>query len=360
MEVAMFKKQTMSITEAQKSTELCFSDVSFQKDAFGGESFEYYNPINKINKSNELLKSFAKKAEEIHKATIDTQTGGARTYAGTTFVPVYPDPNVVNRTIRETPLRAMTPRRAIRGLSYDYNALTAKGDPVWANENGVIDEQDDTYSPISVRVKFCYQKGSVSGPVIAATQGFINPEQLDLSVKTQSMIEEEENILINGDASTYPQEPNGLIKLITTNTTNKSGALPTLANLRTEIATSFNNNGKIGVAVTDISTHNHIKSLLLSIQMQPKDPKEGELGFGIEDAFRFDGVLYIRNKFMPTTASAKRILFLDMRYIFFAVLQEMTYEIKYNENDNYPYLLKSYYAIVNTFEGASTQMYGIL
>ena len=63
---------------------------------------------------------------------------------------------------------------------------------------------------------------------------------------------------------------------------------------------------------------------------------------------------------MPTTASAKRILFLDMRYIFFAVLQEMTYEIKYNENDNYPYLLKEYITIVNTYEGASTQLYGIL
>jgi hypothetical protein len=359
IEKAYFRKGNLTETEASSASQMTFSEVNITKDAFGGESFEYYNLSTGVNKSVELQTAFAKKAT-INKATIDTQTGGARTYAGTTFVPVYPDPNIVNRTIRETPLRAMTPRRAIKGLSYDYNALTAKGDPVWGNENGAIPEIDDTYVPVSVRVKYMYQKGSISGPVIAGAAGFVNPQQLDLSVKTQSMVEEEENILINGDTSTVPQEPNGLIKLITTNTTNLSGVLPTLAGIRAETATSFNNNGVVSVGVTDVSTHNHIKGLLLAIQMQPKDPKEGELGFGIEDAFRFDGVLYIRNKFMPRTASAKRILFLDMRYIFFAVLQEMTYEIKYNENDNYPYLLKEYLTIVNTFEGASTQMYGIL
>lgn len=358
---AMFKSaDNMTSDEASNSYDMTFKGISIQRDAFGGQSYEYYNPIVGVNKSKELKENFVKHAKTINKATIDTQTGGARTYAGTTFVPVYPDPEIVNRTIRETPLRAMTPRRAIKGLSYDYNALTAKGSPVWGFENGAIPEVDDTYSPVSVRVKYLYNKGAISGPVIAGANGFVDPNQVDLSVKTQAMMEEEENVLINGDTSTYPNEPNGLIKLITTNTTDKSGELPTLANLRTETATSYNNNGNVTVAVTDVTTHNHIKGLLLSIQMQIKEPMEGELGFGIQDAFRFDGVLYIRNKFMPRTASSKRILFLDMRYIFFAVLQEMTYEIKYNENDNYPYLLKEYITVVNTFEGASTQMYGIL
>ena len=63
---------------------------------------------------------------------------------------------------------------------------------------------------------------------------------------------------------------------------------------------------------------------------------------------------------LRTTGSGKRILFLDMRYIFVAVLQDLTYEEKYNENDNYPYLLKEYLTFVNTFEAASSQIYGIL
>ena len=67
----------------------------------------------------------------LRKASIDTQTGGAGT-AGTALVPVYPDPNIVNRTIRQTPLRNMVPRRAVRGLTYDYIPLTAKGGAFWA------------------------------------------------------------------------------------------------------------------------------------------------------------------------------------------------------------------------------------
>jgi len=43
-----------------------------------------------------------------------------------------------------------------------------------------------------------------------------------------------------------------------------------------------------------------------------------------------------------------------------AVLQDMTYEEKASENDTYVYILKEYITPVLTFEGACTQMYGIL
>jgi len=335
--------------DVQRSFEDSFGEtLKISKDEFGGESVEYLNPWNKTNKLG-LIKS-----NMVQKASIDTQTGGVGT-AGTALIPVYVDPSIVDRTIRMTPLRNLLPRRAIRGQTYDYIPLTAKGGAAWYAENAAISDQIDTYDRVSVAVKFLYAKGRVSGPAIASMRGFIDPTQLDLSVKTASIMEAEEDAIINGDSSTNPEEPNGLIQTITTNTTSVSG-LPTLAQIRAEFATSFNANGNVTLAVTDASTHNYIKGLLLDVQRQVSNPSMDMLGFGIPGAFEFDGVLFIRDRFMPTGASVKRILFLDTRYIFMAVLQDLTYEEKASENDSTVYILKEYVTFVNTFEAAHTQM----
>ena len=332
-----------------------FDPGNIDKDNFGGMSKLYYDPLNKVDKRMDIAK---RTFETLSKASIDSQTGGAGT-AGTALVPVYPDPNIVNRTIRQTPLRNITPRRAIRGLTYDYIPLTAKGGAFWAAENGALAEVTDTYDRISIAVKFLYAKGLISGPAIAGMRGFIDPTQLDLGVKTDSIYEAEEDALINGDATTSPLEPSGMIKLITTNTTNLSGGNPTLPGIRAEIATTFNAKGFPTIAVTDATTHNYVKGLLLDIQRQVTNPSMGILGFGIPDAFEFDQLMFIKDIFMPTTANAKRILYLDMRYIFFGVLQDLTYEEKYTDQDGFVYLLKEYLTVVNTFEAASSQMYGI-
>lgn len=337
-----------------------FDAGNIDKDGFGGYSKEYYNPFSRVDKRMEIAKRSydAQKAMGINKASIDSQTGGAGT-AGTALVPVYPDPNIVNRTIRMTPLRNMTPRRAVRGLTYDYIPLTAKGGAFWAAEGGALNEVVDTYERVSVPIKFLYAKGLISGPAIAGMRGFIDPAQLDLGVKTDSIYEAEEDALINGDASTSPLEPSGMIKLISTNTTDRSGGNVTLPLIRAEIATTFNALGFPTLAITDATTHNYVKGLLLDIQRQVSNPSEGILGFGIPDAFEFDQLMFIKDVFMPTGASAKRILFLDMRYIFFGVLQDLTYEEKYTDQDGFVYLLKEYLTVVNTFEAASSQMYGI-
>ena len=112
--------------------------------------------------------------------------------------------------------------------------------------------------------------------------------------------------------------------------------------------------------VTDATTHNWMKGLLLDIQRNVERVDAGMLGFGIPDAFMFDGVVFIRDKFMPTTSGSKRMLFIDMRYWFLAVLQDLTYEEKASENDTFVYMLKTYQTPVLTHEAACTQIYGIL
>jgi len=342
---AMFKSY-----ESDFSVDKCrsrFDAGHIGKDNFSGFSKEYYNPFTKVD--NRM---------SIAKASIDTQTGGAGT-AGTALVPVYPDPNVVDRTVRATPLRNMLPRRAVKGLTYDYIPLTAKGGAFWAAENAALSVVVDTFSRVSVPIKFLYAKGLVSGPAVAAMRGFIDPAQLDLSVKTESIYEAEEDFIINGDATTNPEEPDGLIQLISTNTTDRAGGNVSLALFRAELATTFNANGNVSLAVMDASTHNYLKGLLLDLQRQVTNPSQAVLGFGIPDAFEFDGVMCIRDRFMPTAANSKRILFLDMRYVFLAVLQDLTYEEKNTDQDGFVYLLKEYLALAVTFEASCSMMYGL-
>jgi HK97 family phage major capsid protein len=346
-----FDTMSLSGDEAHSRFNKVFADLEVSKDEFGGSSKEYLNPWTQKDLRPEI------KEKMLQKQSIDTQTGGAGT-AGTALIPVYVDPAVVDRTDRMTPLTDLLPRRAVKGLTYDYIPLTAKNGAAFALEDQAIADQEDTYDRVSVNMKYLYAKGRITGQARAAMQGFIDPNALDLRVKVKSIKEAEEDAIINGDASTNPEEFDGLIQLITTNTTNKSSASVTLANIRAELATTFNANGMVTLAVTDASTLNYIKGLLLDIQRQPAPPAEN-LPFGIPGSFEFDGVTFIRDRYMPTTSGSRRILFLDMRYVFMALLQDVTYEELAQTADSYPYMLKEYLALVLTFEASCSQIYGI-
>jgi hypothetical protein len=352
MEV-MFKAMDLTEVDAVERFDKVFDGIKLKGvDEYGcTASFEYFNPWNKIDHRAEI------KEKMLQKQSIDTQTGGVGT-AGTALIPVYVDSAIVDRTDRMTPLTDMLPRRAVRGLTYDYIPLTAKGGASFELEDAPMIVQVDTYDRQSVSMRYLYAVGRITGPAIAGMRGFIDANALDLRVKVKSMKEAEENAIINGDASTYVTEFNGLIQSITTNTTNLSSAAVQLSHIRAELATTFNANGMVTLAVTDASTHNAIKNLLQDIQRQPAPPAEG-LPFGIPGAFSFDGVDFIKDRYMPTTSGSRRILLLDMRYIFLAVLQDVTYEELAKETDGNKYMLKEYFALVMTFEASSSQIYGI-
>ena len=335
------------------------ADVAF-KQSFGNAVTNgevYYNPWVKVDKRAEIGKALMK--EKIEKApSLSTTTGGAGT-AGYALIPIYVDPEIVDRTRYLTPLVELIPRRAVRGTTYDYNVITAKGGASWKLEDASLADDVDTYDRVSVSIKYGYSTGRVTGPSIAGMAGYQDALSLDLSVKTVALKELEEDTIINGDVDTYATEYDGLINIIATNTTNKSGAAVTLANIRTELATTFNAFGMVNLCVTDAATHNYIKGLLMDFQRIVEVPKE-ELPFGIPGSFLFDGVPFIKSQYMPTSSSSRRILFLDTRYIFMAVLQDVTYEELAKTNDSNKYMLKVYEALVVTFEGCMSQIYGIL
>ena len=289
--------------------------------------------------------------------SIDTTSGGTVTMYG--LQPAFVDPTIVDRTIRETPLVRLLPRRASRSLKYVYNVISAKGGAKWMKDDAALSVQSDTRSTSYVDMKFLYAVGRVTNPALAgANASYINLFGEDVRVKMASMNEALENEIINGDTTSDANGFNGLIASITTNTTDNSGAEITIEQMRDDFNTSFEANGLIDLVVTDGRTLNYVKGLLQDyLRFYGKIPEN--MDFGIPDAFYFDGALYIKDRYMPTTAASRRMLFLDSRYVFLAVLQDLTYQEMGVVDDSRKYFLKWYGSLVVNFEGAMVMRYGL-
>lgn len=316
----------------------------------------YYDPWNGIDKRSEL----GKKLIDLRKASIDTGTGGAGT-AGFAMIPVFVMPQTIDRTRALTPIVELIPRLSNRGMTHDYNALTAKGGANFRIEDAALPEDTDTYDRETISMKYGYSVGRVTGPAIAGWRSWPDRGDAlsqDLVVKVRALRELEENTIINGDNGTNPQEFDGFIQLISTNATNLSSTPVTLADIRAEFATTFNAFGLPTLCVTDANTHEYIKGLLHAYLRQPAQPTEG-MPFGIPGAFYYSQANFIKSQYMPTSSNSRRILFLDLNWIYMAVLQDVTYQELANTNDSNKYMLKVYEALILTYEGACSQIYGI-
>ena len=186
---------------------------------------------------------------------------------------------------------------------------------------------------------------------MVSSEGFINLMAEDIRSKTDSMNKLLENTIINGDASTNTLEFTGLLASITSHAPSSAGAALTIDNVRTDLTTAFEANGMIDLCVMDGSTFNSFKGLLMDFQRNVERPGP-TMDFGIPDAFTFDGVLFIKDRYMPTTAGSRQVMYLDTRYVFLAVLQDYTYEELSKNNDSDSYMIKWYGALVVTFESA--------
>jgi len=340
----MFARQSLSNAEAEYAFEKVFGAAGIANES------TYYDPIRGIDKRAQIGKRLLEKAPSM-------STTSGSTYTGYSMLPPFVDPSIVDRTVRETPLVKLVPRRAVRGRSYVYNILSTKAGADFLGEDASLSEQVDTRATGTATMSYLYAVGRITGPAIAS-ETIIDLMAEDIRVKTASMNEALENELINGNTTTDPLGFNGLLAAITTNATNNAGANITLEQIRTDINTSFEANGLVDLAVTDGYTFNYIKGLLMDFQRNVERPS-GAMDFGIPDAFTFDGILFIKDRYMPTVAASRQIVFLDTRYLFLAVLQDYTYEELAKTNDSQKYYIKWYGTLVVNFQAAMVRRYGL-
>ncbi|NOR84824.1 hypothetical protein GQ473_01795 [archaeon] len=328
-----------------------------------GKYFDYRTNLK--DTMNAGIKSIQVKA-------LGPTAGGAGT-AGYALVPIYVDPRIVDTSRKQTPLVEMIPRVTNLGLTADYNTVTAKGAAYTANSDAALPEADDTEDRSSVGIKYLYSVGRVLGPMQAGMPSYMmegfqpnggavtsfspigapNAKQFEVLKKAKSMKELEENLILNGDASTDATQFSGIVKLQgTTNQLDKDSAALSYSDVETSVQSAYDDGGMPKLAVCSSSVLTDLRAIMLDqFRFTPAEMAAGNtLPFGIPTTLVLQTMVgpipVIPSRFLSNTSGSKQIFFLDTDFIEMRVLQDMTYEDLAKINDSNKFMLKIYEALI--------------
>ena len=336
-----------------------------QKAGSEQKSNDYRPKLNDIMTTN--MKSMEAKA-------LGPTTGGIGT-AGYALVPVYVDPRIVDQSRKWTPLVELIPRVTNQGLTADYNVITAKGAAYTALADAALPETDDTYDRASTSIKYLYSVGRVLGPMQAAMPSYMvegfnpsgngmgngsfanagapNAKQIEVLMKARSLKELEENLIINGDASTDATQFSGIVTLQgTTNQTDLSAAALTWDDVEESVQNAFDDGGRPKLAIASSSVVTDLRKIMIdTFNFRPSDLTAGAtLPFGIPAQLVLQTMVgpipVIPSQYLSNMSGAKQIFFLDTDFIEMRVLQDMTYEELARTNDSSKFMLKIYECLI--------------
>jgi len=323
---------------------------------------------NTVDTRIELHKSY--------KAGLKAQTttaGGAGT-AGYAMVPIFVDPRIIDETRKNTPIIEMLPRVTNMGMFADYNNITAKGGAFAAAEDAAMTERDNTYDRNSTAIKFLYAVGRVTGPSEAAQPSYIlagmnpsgsvgpfgdqagpNSMQIEVLVQTRAIKELEENLLINGNASSSAvagnpdgTEFNGIITLMgSENTVAKGTTALSLNDITTAIQKAFDDGGRPNLSICSSAVFSDLLDLISAKIGFMQSAVETEWGFSAIKLNTMVGQIpVIPSMFMSIASGSKAIYFLDTSVVEVRVLQDLTYENLAKTNDSRKFMLKQYETLI--------------
>lgn len=268
-----------------------------------------------------------------------------------TLLPVYVDPDIIRVLYERTPFLSLCRRVTNRGRTADWNQITALSNAVWRPEDAALPDQDETYVRQTKDVKFAYAVGRLTGPAAAAMREYADAASLEVMNKTISLRLKEEETLIRGealaaasDADVYVANeygPDGLIKSITTNSTDLTGGDITSAALRTAIRSAREAGGNPNLILMQSETLQTFKESLTT-QVIFGTQYIGTLQFGMQSLV-FDGIPVLEMAIhMPTVADKKVVLVLDMSTIEIRTLLDASMEELAKTNDSDKFMVKSY------------------
>jgi len=343
----------------------------------------YSNPAGfEVKSANQSYSKIDReKLQELQLKALTSTSGGAGT-AGYAMVPIYVDPRIVDVTRKYTPLVEIIPRVTNRGTTADYNIITAKGGAGTYPEDAALPESDTTYDRASVGIKYIYSVGRVTGQAIAAMpsyslsgfvpaggsvgsfsdQGAANAKQMEVLVKTREIREKEEDLIINGNATTSGSthgitgangtEFNGIItSMAATNTVDKDTTALDWDDVELAVRYAYDDGGRPTVAIASSDVVSDLRKIMIdTFRFNPSDISGGSLGFGIPSSITIYTMLgpitVIPSMFMSNTSGSKAVYFLDMSVIEMRVLQDLTYQDLAKTNDSEKFMLKIYEALV--------------
>ena len=314
--------------------------------------------------------------DNVELKALQSTSGGVGT-AGFALVPVYVDPKIIDQSRKNTPLTEIIPRVSNFGLTADFNNILAKGGGFVAAEDAALAETNTSFTRNSTPIKFLYAVGRVTGIARAAIppyalQGFSaaegavgafgdqsapNAKQLEVLIKAREIKELEENLLLNGDTSSDPNEFDGIIKLMgTDNTVDKNTTAMSLDDIQTAVQFAFDDGGRPNFAVCSSGVYTDLLNLLTAKIGYLQATEKVFWGFQSIVLHTMVGAIpVIPSMFMSNVSGSKAIYFLDMQVLEVRVLQDLTYEELAKTNDSEKFMLKMYETLIirNTSFSAS-------
>jgi len=231
-----------------------------------------------------------------------------------------------------------------------YVRITALGAPsaYWVAETADVDYVAPTPDRQNVQKVIAETWGGTTGFQRAAAESFKDMlEEAHRERLYGLMTNGLEDGCLNGTGATVYNK--GLITWQgTTNEVGAGEAAVTLAELQEAIRKAWVAGGDLesyGFAITDPATYDTIKNLI-SEYLGYVNVENYDLPWGLK-TFSIQGIPFIKSRKMPTTAKEKKVLFVDRRFCYNAILTDVTTELYGKVKDEQNFAIKWYGVTIN-------------
>ena len=353
--------------------------------SFGGESNDtvYADPAGTVMQSPsfDLKSSFGRDlrpewADRVESGltqlkSMGTDVGGTG-LTDNVLVPIAYRNELVDLTRKQTPLSFVIRSVTNQGIVAPYKQVTAKPTAFFARENASLASSDPNFDVLSENIKYMYAKGSVTGPLNKAAPGYnlmgvmppqsgdprgnfgnsnaSNANQTNILLQARSLLELEEETLINGDKSTNPEEFDGIVQIMgSTNTVAKSNAQIDLDDYITAARNAYEDGGYVNFAFCDTVTYQRTLELIndkVSLREFGETQEYGFTAIKLRTGFSDGSIPLVPSRFLTTTENSRSVYMLDLSVWEKRVLQDMTYERLAKTKDSDEFFLKKYMCLI--------------
>ena len=304
----------------------------------------YYNPwLNLDRRMNPWMKGNRAVERAIWVYASSSQTVPS-------ILPTFLDPEYIYAVPTDAPAYAALPRKASLGAMESYVRGTALGSPTayWVAQDETPDYVSPTMAPVHQEKKIAETWGGVTGFHRASGRGFKDMLEEAHRERLYGMLAEGlEDGILNGDDT--GNNPRGLLTWQgTTNGADASSAAVTLDMIKEAIRNAWTAGGDLesyAYAVTDPVTFDYVKGLVTEY-LGYVNVMDYKLPWGLK-TYSIQGIPFIRSRKMPTTTNEKKILFVDPRYSYLAVLTDLVTELYGKVKDEQNFAIKTYLAVIN-------------
>jgi HK97 family phage major capsid protein len=245
----------------------------------------------------------------------------------------------------DAPAYAATPKRASKGATVEYVRITAYGAPsaYFVAQDTAPDYVSPTAARVTLKKAICETWGGTTGFLEASGQPYKNILEEAVGERLKAMLSNAlEDQCLNG-GGTGNDAKGFLTYQGTTNGVTAGSAAVTLTEIRDALKLAYDAGGDLenyGFAITDPATYNYVKSLLTE-WMGYVDVLNYDLPWGLK-TFAVDGMPFLKSRKMPTGANVKKILMLDRRHNYAAILTDVTTELYGRTKDATEFAIKWY------------------